>query len=37
MAKINFGGVTENVVTRGEFSLAKARKALKAKRKKAKR
>ncbi len=29
MAKINFGGVVENVVTRGEFSLAKARKALK--------
>jgi ketol-acid reductoisomerase len=29
MAKINFGGVTEDVVTRKEFSLAKARKVLK--------
>jgi ketol-acid reductoisomerase len=29
MANINFGGVTENVVTRAEFSLAKARKVLK--------
>ena len=29
MAKINFGGVEENVVTRKEFSLAKARKVLK--------
>jgi len=29
MAKINFGGVTENVVTRGEFSLEKARNILK--------
>ncbi len=29
MAKINFGGVTENVVTRAEFPLAKARKVLK--------
>ena len=29
MAKINFGGVTENVVTREEFSLEKARNILK--------
>jgi len=29
MAKINFGGVKEDVVTRKEFSLAKARKVLK--------
>ncbi|MGC9469935.1 MAG: ketol-acid reductoisomerase [Bacteroidales bacterium] len=29
MAKINFGGVTENVVTRREFSLEKARNILK--------
>lgn len=29
MAKIDFGGVIENVVTRKEFSLAKARKILK--------
>ena len=29
MAKINFGGVTEDVVTRKEFSLARARKVLK--------
>ena len=29
MAKINFGGVTENVVTREEFPLAKAREVLK--------
>ena len=29
MAKINFGGVEEEIVTRKEFSLAKARKALK--------
>ena len=29
MAKINFGGVDEEVVTRKEFSMAKARKALK--------
>ena len=29
MAKIDFGGVVENVVTRAEFSLAKARKVLK--------
>lgn len=29
MAKINFGGVSEEVVTRKEFSLAKARKVLK--------
>ncbi|HDR88048.1 MAG TPA: ketol-acid reductoisomerase [Bacteroidetes bacterium] len=29
MAKINFGGVTENVVTRREFSLEKARDILK--------
>ncbi len=29
MATINFGGVKENVVTRKEFSLAKARKVLK--------
>ena len=29
MAKINFGGVEENVVTRKEFSVAKARKILK--------
>ncbi len=28
MAKINFGGVEENVVTRGEFSLEKAREVL---------
>jgi ketol-acid reductoisomerase len=30
MAKINFGGVEENVVTREEFSLARAKEALKA-------
>ena len=29
MAKINFGGVTEDVITRKEFSLARARKVLK--------
>jgi len=29
MAKINFGGVEENVVTRDEFSLAKAKEVLK--------
>jgi ketol-acid reductoisomerase len=29
MAKINFGGVEENVVTREEFPLAKAQKVLK--------
>ena len=29
MAKINFGGVTEDVVTRGEFPLSKAREILK--------
>lgn len=29
MAKINFGGVEENVVTRGEFPLAKAQEVLK--------
>jgi ketol-acid reductoisomerase len=29
MAKINFGGVTENVVTRDEFPLSKAREILK--------
>jgi len=29
MAKINFGGVVENVVTRGEFPLEKAREVLK--------
>lgn len=29
MAKIDFGGVTENVVTREEFSLSKAREVLK--------
>ena len=29
MAKINFGGVEENVVTRDEFSLEKAREVLK--------
>lgn len=29
MAKLNFGGVTENVVTREEFSLEKAREVLK--------
>ena len=29
MAKINFGGVDENVVTREEFTLAKAREVLK--------
>ena len=29
MAKINFGGVVEDVVTRDEFSLEKARKILK--------
>jgi ketol-acid reductoisomerase len=29
MAKINFGGVVENVVTREEFSLAKAKEVLK--------
>ncbi|MGB8357255.1 MAG: ketol-acid reductoisomerase [Bacteroidales bacterium] len=29
MAKINFGGVTENVVTRSEFPLSKAREVLK--------
>ncbi len=28
MAKINFGGTVEDVVTRGEFSLTRARKAL---------
>ena len=31
MAIIDFGGVKENVVTRKEFSLAKARKVLKKK------
>ena len=31
MAKINFGGVEETVVTREEFSLAKAREILKMK------
>ena len=29
MAKIDFGGVVENVVTREEFSLSKAREVLK--------
>ena len=29
MAIISFGGTKENVVTRGEFPLAKARKVLK--------
>ena len=29
MAKINFGGVVEDVVTRDEFSLEKARQVLK--------
>ena len=29
MAKMNFGGVTENVVTREEFPLEKAREVLK--------
>ena len=29
MAKINFGGVEENVVTREEFPLAKAREVMK--------
>ena len=29
MAKINFGGVTEDGITRKEFSLARARKVLK--------
>jgi ketol-acid reductoisomerase len=29
MAKINFGGVEENVVTRSEFPLAKAQEVLK--------
>ncbi len=29
MAKINFGGVEEDVVTRGEFPLEKAREVLK--------
>ncbi|MBM4048207.1 MAG: ketol-acid reductoisomerase, partial [Planctomycetes bacterium] len=29
MAKLNFGGMMETVVTRREFPLAKARKALK--------
>jgi len=29
MAKINFGGVTENVITRAEFPLSKAREVLK--------
>lgn len=29
MAKINFGGVWENVITRGEFPLKKARDVLK--------
>ena len=29
MAKIDFGGTTENVVTRKEFSMARARKILK--------
>ncbi|HLP74565.1 MAG TPA: hypothetical protein VK155_16785, partial [Bacteroidales bacterium] len=29
MAKIDFGGVTENVVTREEFPLSKAREVLK--------
>ncbi len=29
MAKINFGGVMEDVVTRDEFSLEKAREVLK--------
>jgi len=31
MAKIDFGGVVENVVTREEFSLSKAREVLKMK------
>jgi preprotein translocase subunit YajC len=30
MAKINFGGVVEDVVTREEFTMEKAREALKA-------
>ena len=29
MAKINFGGVEENVITREEFPLSKAREVLK--------
>ena len=29
MAKVNFGGVKETVLTREEFSLAKAKKVLK--------
>ena len=29
MAKLNFGGVEENVVTRDEFPLSKAREVLK--------
>ena len=29
MAKINFGGVVENVATREEFTLEKARQVLK--------
>ncbi|HBE79546.1 MAG TPA: ketol-acid reductoisomerase, partial [Firmicutes bacterium] len=29
MAKINFGGVVENVITRDEFPLSKAREILK--------
>ena len=29
MAKINFGGVEENVITRKEFTLEKARETLK--------
>ena len=29
MAQLNFGGVTENVVTREEFPLEKAREVLK--------
>jgi ketol-acid reductoisomerase len=31
MAKLNFGGTTENVVTREEFPLAKAQEVLKTK------
>lgn len=31
MAQLNFGGVTENVVTREEFPLEKAREVLKMK------
>ena len=31
MAKMNFGGVEENVATRGEFTLEKARETLKGK------